>query len=110
MHNIPRKKTLIEWVTNQHLLSTHDIPGPVTGFLHIRSQTSEEIIIILILQVKKMETSGASTVAQWLRSHALLRQPGVCRFGSWCGPTHRLASRAVAGVPHIVVEEDGHRC
>ena len=25
-----------------------------------------------------------------------------------CGPTHRLSSHAVAGVPHI--EEDGQRC
>lgn len=53
MHNIPSKKTLVEWVTNQHLSSTSDMPGPVTYTISFSPQTSEEIIIIPISQVKK---------------------------------------------------------
>ena len=43
----------------------------------------------------------AGLVAQWLSSHVLLRRPRVGWFRSPVWTWHRLASHAVAGVPHI---------
>ena len=40
-------------------------------------------------------------VAQQLSSHVLLWQPGVHQFRSRVQTWHRMASHAVAGIPHI---------
>ena len=39
-------------------------------------------------------------MAQRLSAHVPLRRPGVHRFGSQVRTWHRLARRAVAGIPH----------
>ena len=47
------------------------------------------------------QKQGASPVVQWLSAHILLRRPGVHRPSSRLWTWHRLASHAVAGIPHI---------
>ena len=50
---------------------------------------------------ENLSTLGAGPVAQWLSLHVLLGWPGVRRFGSRVRTWHRLASHAVAGIPHM---------
>ena len=44
---------------------------------------------------------GAGPVVQRLSAHVPLQQPWVCPLGSRLRTGHRLASHAVADVPHV---------
>ena len=53
------------------------------------------------VSIEKNEYPGVGLAVQRLSPHVLLRRPEVRQFGSWVRTWHRLASHAVAGVPHI---------
>ena len=54
--------------------------------------------------------NGAGQMAQWLSSHVLLWQLGVCRFGSRVQTYTPLVKPCCGRRPTYKVEEDGHRC
>lgn len=54
-----QQENWFEWATNLHLASTNDMPSPVTYMISFSPQTSDENIIIQILQIKQWKfTSG----------------------------------------------------
>ena len=61
---------------------------------------------VMIFKTKE-DCPGAGPLAQWLSAHIILRRPGVRWFGSQVWTWHRLASHAVAGVPHITQRKMG---
>ena len=65
----------------------------------------------LFINVKNKSLLGASLMAQWLSSHALLWRPGVHWFGSQV-QTYTLFIKSGCGrhPTYEKIEEDGHRC
>ena len=55
----------------------------------------------------RKEMDGCRPGGAGLTVHVPFRRPGVRRFGSWVQTRHRVASHAMAGIPHIKWKEMG---